>query len=50
MFGLVPVGKTERLKSEPFGNGTTLESAEIRMFGFQTFTVFDSVLNFEFDF
>ena len=27
------------LKSELFGNGTTLESAEIRRFGFQTFTV-----------
>ena len=45
---------TERLKSEQngsdfrhcvkpelFGNGTTLESAEIQMFGFQTVTVLD---------
>ena len=26
-------------KSEPFGNGTTLESAKIQTLGFQTFTV-----------
>ena len=29
----------KRPKSELFGNGTTLESAEIQTFGFQTFTV-----------
>ena len=47
MFRLQTVPKSEQnssdfrhcLKSKPFGNGTIMQMSEIRMFGFQTFTV-----------
>ena len=48
MFGFQTVPKSEQngldfrqcLKTEPFGNGTLFRVSKIRMFGFQTITVF----------